>query len=109
MVGVPGLPPDVVERNTTDYRRIELQKYHDVTKTGAFTELLWPLDAANTQRLAGGARLDRVEMEMPSVKAASRRTLRSGFVRYERDVPQWGSFYAGLGHSQRFPDYWEYM
>jgi len=109
LVGVPGLPPDVVERNTTDYRRIELQKYHDVTKTGAFTELLWPLDAANTQRLAGGARLDRVEMEMPSVKAASRRTLRSGFVRYERDVPQWGSFYAGLGHSQRFPDYWEYM
>lgn len=109
LVGIPGLPPDVVERNTTDYRRIELQKYHDVTKTGAFTELLWPLDAANTQRLAGGARLDRVEMEMPSVKAASRRTLRSGFVRYERDVPQWGSFYAGLGHSQRFPDYWEYM
>ena len=109
MVGRPGLPPDVVYRNTTDYHRIPLKKYHDATQTGLFSEWQWPLDAQNLQRMAGGLRLDRAKMQLPSVKAATRRTLRSGFIRYERDIENGGSFYAGIGHSQRFPDYWEYI
>ena len=35
-------------------------------------------------------------------------TLKSGFLRYEQDVlGNTGTFYAGLGHAERFPDYWE--
>ncbi|MCL2829615.1 MAG: TonB-dependent copper receptor [Betaproteobacteria bacterium] len=36
--------------------------------------------------------------------------LTSGFVRYERDIQEsFGTFtpYIGLGHAERFPDYWE--
>jgi len=35
-------------------------------------------------------------------------TLPSGFVRYEHDLADSPTtLYAGLGHSERFPDYWE--
>lgn len=35
-------------------------------------------------------------------------TLKSGFARFERDLAGSAStVYAGLGHSERFPDYWE--
>ena len=35
-------------------------------------------------------------------------TLKSGFGRYERNVlSNAGTVYAGLGHAERFPDYWE--
>ena len=35
-------------------------------------------------------------------------TLKSGFARYERDVlNNAATFYAGLGHTERAPDYWE--
>ena len=80
-----------------------------MTQGGLFSELQWPLDAQNLQKMVGGCRLDRVRLEMPTTRTNTRRALRSGFLRYEHDVPQWGSFYAGIGHSQRFPDYWEYM
>ncbi|MFE2008992.1 TonB-dependent receptor domain-containing protein, partial [Pseudomonas guariconensis] len=35
-------------------------------------------------------------------------TLPSGFMRYEYDLADApATLYAGLGHVQRFPDYWE--
>jgi iron complex outermembrane receptor protein len=40
--------------------------------------------------------------------ATDRKTLHSGFGRYELDVRHGsGTLYAGLGHVERFPDYWE--
>ncbi|HYK88203.1 MAG TPA: TonB-dependent copper receptor [Acidobacteriota bacterium] len=40
--------------------------------------------------------------------ATDRKTLWSGFGRYELDVKGGsGTLYAGLGHTERFPDYWE--
>lgn len=40
--------------------------------------------------------------------ATDRKTLSGGFGRYELDVKGGrGTFYAGLGHAARFPDYWE--
>jgi iron complex outermembrane recepter protein len=40
--------------------------------------------------------------------ATDRKTLPSGFGRYELDVRGGsGTFYAGVGHVERFPDYWE--
>ncbi|PWK82360.1 iron complex outermembrane receptor protein [Fulvimonas soli] len=52
-------------------------------------------------------------MAMGGAAAATRdadraSTLPAGFVRYERDLAALpATFYAGLGHVQRFPDYWE--
>ncbi|MCW5580385.1 MAG: TonB-dependent copper receptor [Luteimonas sp.] len=88
-------------------------------QAGAFAELHWHF--AQRQHLVGGLRVDRAEAEdvrrvtsgmrpMPNPTAGRTRseTLPSAFVRYERDVAdrplRW---YAGIGHTQRMPDYWE--
>lgn len=90
---------------------------------GLFAESTWQLAGRN--RLVSGARLDRASakdyrqsfssmmgmgMPTPNPTAGETRTetLPSGFVRYEHDLT--GSpttVYAGVGHVQRFPDYWE--
>ncbi|MEN4902946.1 TonB-dependent copper receptor [Luteimonas sp. TWI1437] len=72
------------------------------------------------RHLTGGVRVDRAKatderalagmMGMPNPTAGQTReeTLRAGFLRYEqelKDTPV--SAYAGLGHTQRMPDYWE--
>jgi len=44
----------------------------------------------------------------PTAGAERETTLTSGFARLERDLAgQPATIYAGLGHVQRFPDYWE--
>jgi iron complex outermembrane receptor protein len=44
----------------------------------------------------------------PTAGAERETTLTSGFARVERDLAgQPATLYAGLGHVQRFPDYWE--
>lgn len=87
---------------------------------GLFGEATWY--AAERNRLIAGARLDRASAKdyratqhsgMMSVANPSRGdrredTLPSGFVRYEHDLADAPTtLYAGLGHVQRFPDYWE--
>lgn len=89
-------------------------------QAGAFAELHWHLD--ERRHLISGLRIDRAEAEdarrsigggmmpMPNPSFGQRRseTLPSAFVRYEQDaadMPLRG--YAGLGHTQRMPDYWE--
>ncbi len=37
-----------------------------------------------------------------------RRTLPSGFIRYEGSISRNVTWVAGLGHGERFPDYWEH-
>ena len=45
---------------------------------------------------------------MATAEHRARHALPGGFVRWERTLaPQGASVYAGLGHVQRFPDYWE--
>ena len=95
-------------------RDAEMQSY------GLFGEMTWRYD--DRQRIIGGARIDQAEakderqsirrmgMNQPNPTAGETRkdTLPSGFIRVERDLA--GSpttVYAGLGHTQRFPDYWE--
>lgn len=72
-------------------------------------------------RVIGGLRADwwkaqdkRATVDMmgmianPTQNQTRSDTLKSGFVRYEKEVSSnAGTFYAGLGHTQRFPDYWE--
>ncbi len=85
---------------------------------GVFAESHWHL--TDTHHLMSGVRLDRAKVEdlrlrtggmmpMPNPTAGMAReeTLPSAFVRYEYDMGgRWGA-YAGLGHTQRMPDYWE--
>lgn len=86
---------------------------------GAFGELTWY--ASNASRVIGGARVDyasaRDKRTMtsgmmsgpnPTFDDDRSRVLPSGFVRYERDLSSLPlSWYAGIGHAERYPDYWE--
>jgi iron complex outermembrane receptor protein len=102
------------------YKDQPYTKDADFHNYGVFSELTWY--AAERDRLITGARLDRASakdyrqtigsgmMTRPNPTADDTRadTLPSGFIRYEHDLA--GSpttLYAGLGHTQRFPDYWE--
>lgn len=99
---------------------------------GVFGELTWQL--SEREKLISGLRLDLHEatdereffnshhptkknmMGMPvsedwanpTAGETRRDTLYSGFVRYEEELTSLpATWYAGLGHAQRFPDYWE--
>ncbi|CAB5653028.1 TonB-dependent copper receptor [Comamonas aquatica] len=77
---------------------------------GLFAELTQQLDADD--KLLTGLRLDRAQAwRYPGVQGDSnhreRQALPSGFVRWERASLDGTTVYAGLGHVQRFPDYWE--
>ncbi len=80
---------------------------------GLFGEVHHNLD--DRQRLIGGARVDWWEATdqrmTPGLATRGLKrddTLPSGFLRWERDFDQGnGTVYAGLGHVQRFPDFWE--
>ncbi|QTO51261.1 TonB-dependent copper receptor [Burkholderia latens] len=87
---------------------------------GAFGELTWY--ASDTARVIGGARVDygsardkrattrgmMTSTPNPTFDDDRARVLPSGFVRYERDLASLPvTWYAGIGHAQRYPDYWE--
>jgi len=100
-----------------------------IATSGAFGELAWTF--AERQRLVAGLRVDRARargyalttmmtggmgdmgdgMDMPpetTVSATRDDTLTSGFVRWEHALPSSPvTLYAGIGHAERFPDYWE--
>jgi iron complex outermembrane receptor protein len=83
----------------------------DFHNYGAFSELTWYVSGED--RLISGARLDRASArdfrQGVATEGDTRAdTLPSGFIRYEHDlaaIP--ATTYIGLGHAQRFPDYWE--
>ncbi len=92
---------------------------------GWFAELGW--QASERTRWVGGLRLDQSEAwryptsssgmggmgGMGGMAAATadndrdRSAMPSGFVRWEQQLASGATVYAGLGHVQRFPDYWE--
>ncbi|WP_282339191.1 TonB-dependent copper receptor [Pseudomonas sp. PS02288] len=95
---------------------------HDATmrNAGLFSELTWY--AAERRRLIGGARLDRASARdyrsslgsgmgaaaNPTAGDTRSDSLPSGFLRFEQDLADSPTtLYAGVGHVQRFPDYWE--
>ena len=102
------------------YKDLPYSKDADFHNYGVFSEMTWY--AAERDRLITGARVDRASakdyrqttgsgmMSRPNPTADDSRadTLPSGFVRYEHDLTDSPTtLYAGLGHAQRFPDYWE--
>ena len=102
------------------YKDANWSKDADFHNYGAFGELTWY--AAERDRVITGARLDRASAKdyratlgsnmmsrpNPTYDKTRADTLPSGFVRYEHDMANSPTtVYAGLGHAQRFPDYWE--
>ena len=87
---------------------------------GIFGEMDHPLSGVD--HLVTGLRIDRwhakdpratVAISMmatapnPTFQQQRDETLTSGFARYEREVVTGSTLYAGVGHAERFPDYWE--
>ncbi|GAB3516104.1 TonB-dependent copper receptor [Pseudoxanthomonas daejeonensis] len=86
---------------------------------GVFAESHWHI--SEVHHLMSGLRIDRAQaddlrattgsgmMPMPNPTAGQRRseTLPGGFVRYEHDMAGEFGWYAGVGHAERMPDYWE--
>lgn len=106
--------------DTVSYRSQSWVKDASFANTGLFGELTW--HATQDSRVIGGARVDwasakdfrlssgSMMMARPNPTAGERRneTLPSGFLRYERDLADLpATVYVGLGHAERFPDYWE--
>ncbi len=85
---------------------------------GLFSEGTWKLAAE--KRWVAGLRVDQAQvqdkretagmmgMPNPTVGRTRKETLPGGFVRYEQDLSNSPlSWYAGIGHTERMPDYWE--
>lgn len=75
---------------------------------GLFGELTWNANAHG--KVVTGARADRVLVDNETAVGSSGRNtvMPAGFVRYEHslsDMPV--MLYAGVGYTERFPDYWE--
>ena len=86
---------------------------------GIFAEATAPL--GERHRIVTGARIDRAEATdqrpdtggmqprpNPTLGTTRAETLQAGFMRYERELMQVPlAWYAGIGRSERMPDYWE--
>jgi iron complex outermembrane receptor protein len=108
-------------RNGTDinpYSAKPWQRDAVLRDIGAFGEATWRFD--EQARMVAGARIDRASarderlttgmMNKPNPGAGQTRneTLDAGFVRYEHGSNHQGlSWYAGVGATERMPDYWE--
>jgi iron complex outermembrane receptor protein len=110
-------------------RNQELFPYQDMIRmedgrfrnAGLFGEVTW--QPAERSRLTGGLRIDdwsatdsreslavgMARVPNPTAGEETGRTLASGFVRYERMAGRPATLYAGVGHVERFPDYWELL
>ncbi|WP_017463983.1 TonB-dependent copper receptor [Dyella ginsengisoli] len=127
-----GGPPD----SMNDYRRLPRLRDARMRDVGAFGELRWTL-APRQRVIGGvrldRAQARGYQLTLPSsgtggmgggmsggmsggmgssmtttVTADRSDTLPSGFVRYEQYLASApATFYAGIGHVERFPDYWE--
>ena len=75
---------------------------------GVFSELTWFADEQS--RWIGGTRLDNLRARKfgPASEQSRSAVAPGGFIRYEhRSAVSPLMFYAGLGYTERFPDYWE--
>ncbi|WP_419770546.1 MAG: TonB-dependent copper receptor [Candidatus Marinarcus sp.] len=90
----------------------------DFSQMGFFNEST--IDINEDNRIIAGIRLDKHEVtdkrtklgmliyNNPNYNKTEKDTLTSGFIRYEKDIPDYGlNTYIGFGHAERFADYWE--
>ncbi|MFZ2290312.1 MAG: TonB-dependent copper receptor [Halopseudomonas yangmingensis] len=103
----------------TDYNVFPAVTDAEFRQYGLFAELTH--DQGQGERWISGLRVDRasatdrrarlsnpnmISWDNPSADKTRASNLPGGFLRYEQDLEA-VSWYAGIGHSQRFPDYWE--
>lgn len=93
-----------------NYKALSRTEDARFSQWGLFGDLEYLLGERN--RLLAGLRADRWKAEdhrSSSATAGQERskTLYSGYVREEHDFSERTVGYIGLGHSERFPDYWE--
>lgn len=75
---------------------------------GWFAESNWQISPQT--RWVAGLRLDQSEARRYTTSLSDHRreqAMPSGFVRWEHSPAKQTTVYVGLGHVQRFPDYWE--
>ena len=113
-----------MNQTAMDYRDLEREADAEFSQTGLYSELIWKM--AINSRWVGGARLDawrvhdlRDQVRLSMMSAVTNPTagesredlLQSGFFRYEKKLGSAAlssaTLYAGIGYSERFPDYWE--
>lgn len=97
-------------RRTPAYKTLPRLRDAEFEQLGLYTDFTFTF--GKSHRLLAGARLDFWHAEKftlpPALPARFSRndSLPAGFIRLETDIGAWTA-YAGLGHAQRFPDYWE--
>ena len=103
-----GMSADVATASYLSGPRLQDMRFNQYGIFGEVTRIL-----TRSSRLIGGFRSDW-QSAVDSRKTSDTRgatdsqNLNSGFGRYELDVHGGrGTFYAGVGHVERFPDYWE--
>ena len=103
------------------YENMSRMRDAEFTQFGVFGEMTYEL--AEHRKLFAGLRLDDWRAEdgreqirlgmmgsMPNPTAGDTRDANpvSGFIRFEGEIPAYEvSYYAGVGHAERFLDYWE--
>ncbi|KWU25009.1 MULTISPECIES: TonB-dependent copper receptor [Burkholderia] len=103
-----------------NYRNQPWDAQATMWNAGVFGELTWY--TSDVARVIGGARVDyasagdkramtpgmMTSKPNPTFDDDRMKVLPSGFVRYERDLASLPvTWYAGIGHAERYPDYWE--
>ena len=107
MIGADFKDDEHTLRNTPDYRSLPRTADLTMERYGVFGEATYWLD--DSRRMIGGLRIDDYEATHERSKTTTSETLPSGFLRYEHDYAGGNAtWYVGLGHAQRFPDYWEF-
>jgi iron complex outermembrane receptor protein len=123
VVGIDTQTNDHTNRSTSNQMTMPYQNMSRVEdayfkQQGIFGE--WTQHLDGQQRLIAGARLDDWSAEdnratrtigsstqiNPTANGERTENLSSGFLRYEKNIFPI-TFYTGVGHSERFPDYWE--
>lgn len=93
---------------TSPYQERDWMDDAKLSNLGWFGEITW--QAAPSTRWISGFRLDHAQAQRypaASDDHRSSRALPSGFLRWEQRLESGAMVYVGLGHVQRFPDYWE--
>ncbi|MDP5209678.1 TonB-dependent copper receptor [Microbulbifer sp. 2205BS26-8] len=113
-----------MNQNQVDYRRLPRREDAEFSQVGIFSEARWQWSSG--QRWIAGARLDdwkvrdlrkaislagMSSVDNPTAGVTRKELLHSGFLRYEhswQNAPASSTtVFAGLGYSERSPDYWE--
>ncbi|HET7832475.1 MAG TPA: TonB-dependent copper receptor [Gallionella sp.] len=115
-----------MNQTTTPYQLLPRAEDANFRNYGVFGEVTHNVD--DSGRVIGGLRVDNWHAEdrraatltardannvmysvtNPTSRQSRNQTLSSGFARYERELAATpATIYAGIGHTERFPDYWE--